>query len=148
MAARISRRMETDLQPVPGALAALAAVRAAGIPMACASNSGRVELRSKIAALGLGPYFDGRLFSYQDVPRPKPHPDLYRAAAAACGARPDDCVVVEDSLLGARAGIAAGCRVLGFARETEASVLAAVGAEPFDDMAALPRLLGIATDGD
>jgi len=148
MAARISRRMETDLQPVPGALAALAAVRAAGIPMACASNSGRVELLSKIAALGLGPYFDGRLFSYQDVPRPKPHPDIYRAAAAACGARPDDCVVVEDSLLGARAGIAAGCRVLGFARETEASVLAAVGAEPFDDMAALPRLLGIARDGD
>jgi HAD superfamily hydrolase (TIGR01509 family) len=148
MAARISRRMETDLRPVPGALAVLAAVQAAGLPMACASNSGRIELKAKIEVLGLKQYFDGRLFSYQDVPRPKPHPDIYRAAAAACGARPDDCVVVEDSLLGARAGIAAGCRVLGFARETAPSVLAAVGAEPFDDMAALPRLLGIATDGD
>jgi HAD superfamily hydrolase (TIGR01509 family) len=148
MSARISRRMETELQPVPGALAALAAVSAAGLPMACASNAGRVELLSKIAVLGLGRYFHDRLFSYQDVPRPKPHPDIYRAAAAACGARPEDCAVVEDSLLGARAGIAAGCRVLGYARETEPSVLAAVGAEPFDDMAALPRLLGIATDGD
>ena len=52
-------------------------------------------------------------------------------------------MVVEDSLLGARAGIAAGCRVLGFARETDASVLAAVGAEPFTRMADLPALLGL-----
>jgi HAD superfamily hydrolase (TIGR01509 family) len=148
MSARISRRMETHLRPVPGALSALAAVHAAGLPMACASNSGRIELLSKIAVLGLARYFDGRLFSFQDVARPKPHPDIYRAAAAACGAAPADCVVVEDSLLGARAGIAAGCRVLGFARDTEPSVLAAVGAEPFDDMAALPRLIGITTDGD
>ncbi|MFN6953217.1 MAG: HAD family hydrolase [Acetobacteraceae bacterium] len=148
MAERISRRMETELQAVPGALTALAAVQAAGIPMACASNAGRIELLSKMAVLGLAQYFGGRLFSYQDVARPKPHPDIYLAAAAACGARPEECVVVEDSLLGARAGIAAGCRVLGYARETEPSVLAAVGAEPFDDMAALPRLIGIAPHGD
>lgn len=144
MAARIGRRMQAELQPVPGALEAVAAVRAAGIPIACASNSGRVELRAKIAALGLSAAFEGRLFSYEDVARPKPHPDLYLAAAAACGAAPEACVVVEDSLLGVRAGIAAGCRVLGLARLTEASVLAAVGAETFADMAALPRLIGIA----
>jgi HAD superfamily hydrolase (TIGR01509 family) len=144
----ISRRLALELRPVPGAMAAVAAVQAAGLPIACASNSGRMELRAKVAALGLEQAFAGRLFSYQDVPRPKPHPDIYRAAAAACGMRPEDCAVVEDSLLGARAGIAAGCRVLGYARETEPSVLAAVGAEPFDDMAALPLLLGIATDGD
>ena len=42
------------------------------------------------------------------------------------------------------AGIAAGCRVLGFARETDARVLAAVGAVPFASMAALPALLGLA----
>ncbi|RYJ01230.1 MAG: HAD family phosphatase, partial [Acetobacteraceae bacterium] len=83
-------------------------------------------------------------FSYQDVPRPKPAPDMYLAAAEACGALPRDCVVVEDSLLGARAGIAAGCRVMGFARDTDARVLAAVGAVPFASMAELPGLLGIA----
>ena len=52
-------------------------------------------------------------------------------------------MVVEDSLLGARAGIAAGCRVLGFARETEPSVLAAVGAVPFARMQDLPFMLGL-----
>lgn len=75
--------------------------------------------------------------------RPKPWPDIYLAAAAACGAAPQDCVVIEDSVPGVRAGIAAGCRVLGFAPETPRGVLAVYGAEPFDDMAALPALLGL-----
>jgi beta-phosphoglucomutase-like phosphatase (HAD superfamily) len=51
--------------------------------------------------------------------------------------------VIEDSVPGVRSGIAAGCRVLGFARETPRGVLAAHGAQPFDDMAALPGLLGL-----
>jgi beta-phosphoglucomutase-like phosphatase (HAD superfamily) len=55
--------------------------------------------------------------------------------------------VVEDSLLGVRAGICAGCRVLGLTRESDASVLAAAGAEPFGAMAGLPALLGLAVAG-
>ncbi len=150
MAARIGRRMQAELQPVPGALEAVAAVRAAGIPIACASNSGRVELRAKIAALGLSAAFEGRLFSYEDVCAAEAASrSLSRRRRCLWRRSGKDCVVVEDSLLGVRAGIAAGCRVLGFARLTEASVLAAVGAETFADMAALPRLIGIARgDGD
>jgi len=140
---RISAMLLEEVEAVPGALAAVAAVRAAGIALAVASNSGRAELLSKIGKLGLAEAFGDRVFSFEDVARPKPAPDIYRAAAAACGVLPAACVVVEDSLLGARAGIAAGCRVLGFARETEASVLAAVGAVPFGRMEDLPRLLGL-----
>lgn len=143
LSARIAEIMAREVEPIPGALAALGAVVAAGIPVACASNSGRAELAGKIARLGLEAAFAGRVFSYEDVPRPKPAPDIYQAAAAACGAAPADCVVIEDSILGARAGIAAGCRVLGFAHETDAAALAAIGAEPFRDMAELPRLLGL-----
>jgi beta-phosphoglucomutase-like phosphatase (HAD superfamily) len=50
---------------------------------------------------------------------------------------------VEDSIAGARAGIAAGCRVLGFAHATPAAALAAVGAEPFTRMEELPLLVGL-----
>jgi beta-phosphoglucomutase-like phosphatase (HAD superfamily) len=50
-------------------------------------------------------------------------------------------VVIEDSVPGVRAGRAAGCRVMGFCHESPAAVLAAHGAEPFADMAALPGLL-------
>jgi HAD superfamily hydrolase (TIGR01509 family) len=142
--------MREGLEPVPGAVAAVRAVVAAGIPVAVASNSAREELGAKLRRLGLDAAFAGRAFSFEDVPRPKPAPDLYLAAAAACGADPAACVVVEDSLLGAQAGIAAGCRVLGLTRETDAAVFLAVGAAPFGSMAALPALLGLRgpPDGD
>ena len=140
---RIAVEMDRSLQPVAGALATVAAVRAAGIPVAVASNSARAELTAKLHRLGLLEVFAGRAFSFEDVPNPKPAPDLYRAAARACGAEPARCVVVEDSLLGARSGILAGCRVLGLTRETDAAVFRAIGAEPFAAMADLPALLGL-----
>jgi len=141
---RIAQALHDGVEAIPGAVAALRAVAAAGLPLAVASNSTRGELAAKLERLELTAFFGDRVFSYQDVPRPKPAPDMYLAAAEACGALPRDCVVVEDSLLGARAGIAAGCRVMGFARDTDARVLAAVGAVPFTSMAELPGLLGIA----
>lgn len=143
----IAAMMERALEPVEGALETVRAVTAAGIPVAVASNSAREELGAKLRRLGLDDAFGPRRFSFEDVARPKPAPDIYVAAARACGAAPEDCVVVEDSLLGARAGIAAGCRVLGLTHGTDASVFRAIGAEPFAAMAALPALLGLGGGG-
>uniref|UniRef100_UPI0018DF944C HAD family hydrolase n=1 Tax=Neoroseomonas rubea TaxID=2748666 RepID=UPI0018DF944C len=131
----IAHEMTRRTPAVPGATEAVRAVAAAGVAVAVASNSGRMELAAKMRALGLATVFADRVFSFEDVDRPKPWPDIYLAAAAACGAAAADCVVIEDSVPGVRAGRAAGCRVLGFARETPAGVLAAHGAEPFADMA-------------
>jgi HAD superfamily hydrolase (TIGR01509 family) len=143
MSILIAREMTRRTPAVPGAAEAVRRVVAAGIPVAVASNSGRVELAAKMRALGLAPVFAGRIFSFEDVDRPKPYPDIYLAAAAACDAAPQDCVVVEDSVPGVRAGVAAGCRVLGFAHETPRGVLAAHGAEPFGSMDEFGGLLGL-----
>jgi HAD superfamily hydrolase (TIGR01509 family) len=140
----IAHEMAARTPAVPGAAEAVRRVAAAGVAVAVASNSARAELAAKMRSLGLAGVFAGRVFSFEDVDRPKPWPDIYLAAAAACDAAPQDCVVVEDSVPGVRAGIAAGCRVLGFAREVPGALLAAHGAEPFADMDALPGLLGIA----
>lgn len=140
---RVLHALEHETIPMPGSQAAIAAIQAAGIPIAVASNSSRAELATKLRRMGLAEAFRGRAFSVNDVENPKPAPDMYRAAAAACGADPHHCVVVEDSVAGARAGIAAGCRVLGFAHATPREALAAIGAEPFGDMAELPGLLGL-----
>ena len=137
----IARRMAAETLAIPGAVEAVRAFAAAGVAVAVASNSARFELAAKMRSLGLAQIFAGRVFSYEDVPRPKPWPDIYLAAAAACGAAPKDCVVIEDSVPGVRAGRAAGCRVMGFCHESPAAVLAAHGAEPFADMAGLPGLL-------
>ena len=71
----------------------------------------------------------------------------YLMAAQACGADPAACVVIEDSATGARAGLAAGMRVLGYAEhgpETPtAQQLTALGVPLFHRMEDLPGLLGI-----
>ena len=46
------------------------------------------------------------------VSRGKPDPEPYIKGAEILGAAPSDCVVIEDSSSGARAGRAAGCKVL------------------------------------
>lgn len=54
-----------------------------------------------------------RIISGDMVERGKPDPEPYRRGAALLGARPEECIVVEDAPSGVGAGIAAGCRVLG-----------------------------------
>ncbi|WP_424810527.1 HAD-IA family hydrolase [Roseococcus sp. YIM B11640] len=133
LALEIERELSVGLQPIPGAEAALEAARATGRPMALCSNSSRGELAVKLGALGFGKYFEGRVFSFEDVARPKPAPDLYLAAAQACGVAPAQCLVVEDSATGAAAGLAAGCRVVGIAPD--------IGVPYLDGMAAVAAFL-------
>lgn len=126
---RIASAMAEEVQPMPGAAAALRSVAAAGLPMAVCSNSARAELAMKMRVLGFAEFFGSRIFSFQDVPRPKPAPDLYTAAAQACGAPPAHCLVVEDSAAGVAAGLAAGCRVV--------SLVPGLGVPHLPDLAAL-----------
>lgn len=112
LSTRITRELEGRLAAIPGASKAVARLAARGVPMAVCSNSGRAELHMKLRVLGLSGFFAGRVFSYQDVARAKPAPDLYLAAAAACGVPPAECLVVEDSAPGVVAGLAAGCPVV------------------------------------
>jgi len=62
--------------------------------------------------LGFGHLLDA-VIAREDYARPKPAPDAYLAAAAALGLTPAECVVVEDTERGVRAGLAAGMRVIG-----------------------------------
>jgi len=141
--ASIIAAVQRQMNAIDGAVDLVHRIAATRIRLAVCSNAGRPELLAKLRRLELEAVFAPRIFSFEDVARPKPHPDIYLAAAAACGADPADCVVVEDSLVGAQAGIAAGCRVLGLLHDTDASVFRAIGAEPLAHMDALPALLGL-----
>jgi HAD superfamily hydrolase (TIGR01509 family) len=130
------------LVPVDGIVEALEQI---ALPTCVASGGDHDKIRFTLGHTGLWPRFAGRIFSVVDVPRAKPHPDVYLHAAAAMGVEPARCAVVEDTPVGATAALAAGMTVFGYARLTPAARLAAVGAHRlFTDMRQLPDLLGAA----
>lgn len=85
------------------------------MPLAVASNSFSTTLSRKIAHVNLDKYFNTHLYSRDNVKNPKPAPDMYLLAAERLGYAPQDCLVVEDSPLGASAAVSAGMMVIGFA---------------------------------
>ncbi len=141
--ARRNAAFREDLQPVPGVAAAVEALRAAGIPICVASSGTFEKMNLTLGLTGLKDYFDGNIFSAASVTRGKPAPDLFLYAAERMGQLPETCTVVEDSLLGVTAGVAAGMRVLAYAADGDADALKAAGGQPFADMAELPGLLGL-----
>ncbi len=139
--ARFFETCEQQLEPVPGARDAVLRIEAAGHAV-CVASSGRVsKMERTLAWTGLIDLFEGRLFSATDVPRSKPHPDVFLHAAGRMRARPAQSCVVEDSLHGVVGGRAAGMTVFGFASGAEAGILSDAGAETFDTMDALPTLV-------
>lgn len=87
-------------------------------------------------------------FSGHELPRSKPFPDVYLAATAALGVDAKRCAVIEDSVTGVLAGVAAGCTVLGYAPlvsgrgHSSASDLRAAGATAiFSHMTSLTELI-------
>lgn len=104
-----------DLQWQPGARELVTAVRAEGLPTALVTTTAR-----RLAAPVLRRMSDdvgAQLFDVtvcgDEVPALKPDPAPYLQATGALGVDPAGCVVVEDSLVGVTAGLAAGAAVLG-----------------------------------
>ncbi len=94
----------------PGAVEALAMVRAAGIPCALVTNTEREITELGLNTLGRA-NFEVTVCG-DEVPAPKPAPDVYLRAASLLGVPPSRCVAVEDSPTGVMAAEAAGCTVL------------------------------------
>ncbi len=79
-----------------------------------ASSSSPERLRHTLSLVRLHDRFHPNIFSAADVARGKPAPDLFLYAADRMGIRPQRCVVVEDSLPGVAAAVAAGMTAIGF----------------------------------
>jgi HAD superfamily hydrolase (TIGR01509 family) len=145
---RRNESLMRDVQPIAGAVQAAAALhRHLAGRIACASGADRFKVELQLAKCGLMPFFEGRVFSGHEMPRSKPAPDVYLAAAAALGVAPQRCAVVEDTVTGVAAGVAAGATVFGYsppeAGHSAPQALREAGAsEIFVDMARLPDLLG------
>ena len=132
------------VQPIRGAVQAAAAIHALyGGRIACASGADRFKVELQMDKCGLMPFFQGRIFSGHEMPRSKPAPDVYLAAAAHLGAAGERCLVIEDTTTGVTAGVAAGATVWAYCPSPEhgAALRQAGARQLFGDMAELPRLL-------
>ncbi len=134
-----------DLEPVPGVRGVLEELVRRARPYCVASSGSVGKMRFTLGATGLLPLVEDVLFSAHMVARGKPFPDLFLHAAAGMGHAPETCAVVEDSVPGVTAALAAGMRVFAYAGdpETDDEALYRAGGEVFTSMAALPRLLGL-----
>ncbi|GIF23607.1 HAD superfamily hydrolase (TIGR01509 family) [Actinoplanes tereljensis] len=112
---RRNAALTASLEPIPGAVAAVHEINArlAGM-IACASGADLGKVRLQLHKVGLDQVFAGKMFSGMDQPHSKPAPDVYLAAAAHLGIDPARAAVVEDTVPGVTAGVAAGATVFGF----------------------------------
>ncbi|MDR4534325.1 HAD family phosphatase [Glutamicibacter sp. PS] len=148
---RRDAQLRAQLQAIEGAAAAVrAAADRFDSRIACATGADLGKATMQLEMTGLLPLFAGQLYSGMDQPRSKPAPDVYLAAAAGIGIDPATALVIEDTVSGVRAGVAAGATVLGFCpggpAHTSPETLRAAGAQhTFSHMDQLAELLGCLT---
>jgi len=145
MVAKVASVMALEATLIPGAREALDATMALGLPWRVASNSSFEEMDAKFARTGLMELVRGRVHSAHALVarggRPKPAPDVFLEAAATQGVKPASCLVIEDSIAGVRAAVAAGMRCLALCHHHDGHPLRAEGATLFHSMYSLAPLL-------
>jgi HAD superfamily hydrolase (TIGR01509 family) len=106
------RRFRTELRATRHMAQALSWLRG---PKCVASSSSIDRIRVSLESTDLIRFFEPNLFSASEVRHGKPAPDLFLHAATKMHVDPGDCLVVEDSIVGVAAAVAAGMTAIGFA---------------------------------
>ena len=145
---RRNEGLAEGLLPVRGALEAVAQIHTLYQGrIACASGADRFKVELQLEKCGLMPYFKDRIFSGHELPRSKPAPDVYLAAAAALGVDAKRCAVVEDTVTGVKSGVTGGATVFGCSppeagRDARDMLIKSGATRIFTDMNELLALLG------
>lgn len=138
---RVFARYETDLKEVKGIRALLEHLQKIEIPYCLASSGDFAKIRKGLSTCDLLDYFEGRIYSAQEVKQGKPAPDLFLYAANSMNTPPDNCLVIEDSKPGVLAGKTARMDVIGFAERSCSKTLEEAGATIVNSMKEVNELL-------
>lgn len=127
------RALREGVEAVAGAIAFVGSL-SPQLPIAVASSSSTLWIRTHLDRLGLSRAFGDHVYSgAEHVKRGKPAPVIYLHAAQALGVDITGCVILEDSEIGATGALASGAEVIGIA----------AGRHCFDNHAELLRGLGV-----
>jgi len=136
--AAMAVRFRQSLAPLPGALDLVARLKQ---PFCVATNGPREKAELTLGLTGLLPWFNNRLFCAYEVGFWKPDPRLFLHAAQALGMPATSCAVVEDSLPGVEAGLAAGMQVFSLCAPGLLPAPLAAQVTPIADLIALDHIL-------
>jgi len=108
-ARRMLRKRELVAQEnaLPGVVDYIQGAKTLGLKLAVASSSRRDWVTEQLSRLGIRDQFDS-IICAEDVPRVKPHLDIYERALSLLAIRPHEALVFEDSPNGITAAKAAG----------------------------------------
>jgi HAD superfamily hydrolase (TIGR01509 family) len=109
--AALLEAFETELRPMPGISGVMAEL---GVQSCVATSSSPPRAKRSLELSGLERWFGERVFTASQVANGKPAPDLFLFAARTLGVDPARCLVIEDSLPGVDAALAAGMTVWRF----------------------------------
>jgi HAD superfamily hydrolase (TIGR01509 family) len=113
---RVADTFMTELKPVQGVPDMLKALE---MPFCIASSGPPDKIKHALEVTDLTPFFGERYFSSYIVGSWKPDPGLFLYAAKAMGFTPENCVVIEDSIIGLEAAASAGIRALHYAPQAK-----------------------------
>lgn len=121
-------------------------IDALDLPFCVASNGPLHKIEHNLNITGLLHKFNGHLFSAYDIGKWKPDPTLFTHAASEMGFAPQQCLVIEDSLVGVQAAVSGGFDVYAYTKHGNDTTLKAAGATlTFNKMQQLTKRLTKAT---
>jgi HAD superfamily hydrolase (TIGR01509 family) len=110
---RVEELYRNELRAVPGVKDVLADLAKRGITRCIGSNSPKSRVALAVQLVDIGDYFQ-RITTFEDVAEGKPKPDIFLRAVELAGVSLEQCLVVEDSMTGVTAAVAAGIKTIGF----------------------------------
>tara|TARA_R110002096_G_scaffold2186_1_gene11536 strand:+ start:2688 stop:3323 length:636 start_codon:yes stop_codon:yes gene_type:complete len=126
-----------DIKPIEGVKKVLDNLKT---PFCVASSGPEHKIRLNLELTGLLPYFENNIFSCYTIQKWKPEPDVFLWAAETMGFKPNECLVVEDSISGVKAAKNGGFDVFGFTAHDYNNELQYEANTTFDSMY---KLLGM-----
>lgn len=135
---RTYEAFKTEIKPIPGIHELLEKVK---VPICVASSGPVPKIRLNLTVTGLIDKFEGKIFSCYDIQSWKPEPQIYLHAANEMGFTPGECVIIEDSTSGIKAGVAGGFKVFALAEKVKRQQFEELGAKVFENMEELESIL-------
>ena len=111
------------------------------IPFCVASSGPENKIKLNLELTGLLPYFENKMFSCYTIQKWKPDPAIFLLAAETMGFKPEECVVIEDSLSGVMAAKNGGFDVYGFTAHDYNNQLAEEATKTFYNMSQLLKMI-------